>query len=207
MLSCETYSLEKLLAWGSAIVRILEGSSDVDLFIELATIGGHAKLHGIVLGLTRHQTFPSPSAMTSTTQHDKIQRLRRASIFAATPDTVLAVVADAVKEVQLAPNEQLFARGDRGTSMYVIVTGLVRVHIGDQTIVELSDGEIVGELAAVDPEPRSASVSAIDPSTLYQIEQSTLQGLMADHPEIVQGIIKELAHRLRVTTAPYGFSL
>jgi hypothetical protein len=54
---CHTYSLEKLLAWGSAIVRILEGSSDVDLFIELATIGGHAKLHGIVLGLNRHQTF------------------------------------------------------------------------------------------------------------------------------------------------------
>jgi hypothetical protein len=54
---CHAYSLEKLLAWCSAIVRILEGSSDVDLFIELATIGGHAKLHGIVLGLTRHQTF------------------------------------------------------------------------------------------------------------------------------------------------------
>ena len=54
---CHTYSLEKLLAWGSAIVRILEWSSDVDLFIELATIGGHAKLHGIVLGLNRHQTF------------------------------------------------------------------------------------------------------------------------------------------------------
>ncbi len=145
--------------------------------------------------------------MTSTAQHDKIQRLRRASIFAATPDNVLAAVADAVEEVQLAPNQQLFAKGDRGTSMYVIVTGLVRVHIGDQTIVELSDGEIVGELAALDPQPRSASVSAIDPTTLYQIEQSTLHSLMADHPEFVQGIIKALAHRLRVTTAPYGFSL
>ncbi|WP_353617950.1 cyclic nucleotide-binding domain-containing protein [Synechococcus sp. CCY 0621] len=73
-------------------------------------------------------------------------------------------------------------------------------------MVELTDGEIVGELAALDPEPRSASVSTIDPSTLYKIEQSTLQILMAEHPEIVQGIIKELAHRLRVTTAPYGFS-
>jgi CRP-like cAMP-binding protein len=144
--------------------------------------------------------------MTSTAPNDKIQRLRRASIFASTPDNVLAVVADAVEEVQLSPNQQLFVKGDIGTSMYVIVSGLVRVHIGDQTIVELSEGEIVGELAAVDPEPRSASVSAIEPSTLYQIEQSTLQNLMANHPEIVQGIIKELAHRLRVTTAPYGIS-
>lgn len=145
--------------------------------------------------------------MTSTAPHDKILRLRRASIFASTPDDVLAAVADAVEEVQLAPNQQLFAKGDHGTSMYLIATGLVRVHIGGQTIVELSAGEMVGELAALDPEPRSASVSAIDPSTLYQIEQSTLHSLMAEHPEIVQGIVKELARRLRVTTAPYGFSI
>ena len=144
--------------------------------------------------------------MTSTAPQDKIELLRRSSIFASTLDNVLAAVADAVEEVQLAPHQQLFAKGDLGTSMYVIVAGLVRVHIGDQTIVELSEGEIVGELAALDQEPRSASVSAIDPSTLYRIEQSTLQSLMADHPGIVQGITKQLAHRLRETTAPYGLN-
>jgi CRP-like cAMP-binding protein len=144
--------------------------------------------------------------MTSTLPHDKIQRLKRASIFASTPDDVLSVVADAVEEVQLAPNQQLFAKGDLGTSMYVLVAGLVRVHIGDQTVVELSEGEIVGELSALDPEPRSATVTAIDPSTLYRIEQPTLQRLMAHHPEIVQGIIKELSHRLRATTSQYGIN-
>jgi CRP-like cAMP-binding protein len=143
--------------------------------------------------------------MTSEATHDKMQRLRGARIFASTPDNVLAALADAVEEVHLASNEPLFTKGDLGTSMYVIVAGLVRVHIGDQTVVELSDGEIVGELAALDPEPRSASVSAIDPTTLYRIEQTTLQCLMANHPEIVQGIIKQLAQRLRETTAPYGF--
>jgi CRP-like cAMP-binding protein len=35
--------------------------------------------------------------------------------------------------------------------MYVIVEGLVRVHMGDHTIVELTEGELVGELAALDP--------------------------------------------------------
>jgi CRP-like cAMP-binding protein len=142
--------------------------------------------------------------MTSAATYDKMQRLRAVSIFAATPAEVLLALADAVEEVRLEPDEQLFAKGDLGTSMYVIVAGRVRVHIGDQTVVELSDGEIVGELAALDPEPRSASVSAIDPTTLYRIEQSTLQDLMEHHPEIVQGVIKELAQRLRDTTAPYG---
>ena len=75
-----------------------------------------------------------------------------------------------------------------------------------RTVLEFSDGEIVGEPAALDPEPRSASVSAIDPSKLYRIDRSTSKSPMVDHPEIVQRIIKELAHRLPVTTAPYGFS-
>ncbi len=144
--------------------------------------------------------------MTSEAKHDKMRRLRGSSIFATTPDNVLAALADVVEDVQLAPNQPLFAKGDPGTSMYVIVAGLVRVHIGDQTVVELTDGDIVGELAALDPEPRSASVSAIESTTLYRIEQSVLQSLMAEHPEIMQGIIKELAHRLRLTNAPYGTS-
>lgn len=144
--------------------------------------------------------------MTSETKHDKMRRLRESSIFATTPDNVLAALADVVEDVQLAPNQQLFAKGDPGTSMYVIVAGLVRVHIGDQTVVELTDGDIVGELAALAPEPRSASVSAIDTTTLYRIEQSILQSLMAEHPEIMHGIIKELAHRLRITNDSYGIS-
>ena len=75
-----------------------------------------------------------------------------------------------------------------------------------RTVLELSDGEIVGKLAALDPELRSASVSAIDLSKLYRIDRSTLKSTIVAHPEIVQRIIKELAHRLPVTTAPYGFS-
>ena len=144
--------------------------------------------------------------MTSETKHDKMRRLRESSIFATTPDNVLAALADVVEDVQLAPNQKLFAKGDPGTSIYVIVAGLVRVNIGDQTVVELTDGDIIGELAALDPEPRSASVSAIDTTTLYRIEQSILQSLMAEHPEIMHGIIKELAHRLRITNDSYGIS-
>lgn len=144
--------------------------------------------------------------MTSAATHTKMQRLRSVGIFEATPSEVLLQLAEAVEEVHLTAGEQLFAKGDLGTSMYVIVTGKVRIHIGDQTVVELGEGEIVGELAALDPEPRSASVSAIDPTTLYRIEQAMLQALMADHPEIVQAVIKELAQRLRDTTAPYGFA-
>ena len=93
--------------------------------------------------------------MTSAATHDKLQRLQTVGIFAATPVEVLLQLAEAVEEVHLAAGEQLFAKGDLGTSMYVIVSGQVRIHIGDQTVVELADGEIVGELDVARAEERS----------------------------------------------------
>ena len=141
--------------------------------------------------------------MTDAATMEKILALKGVDIFSGTPSDVLLQLALAVEDVHLSAGEELFREGDLGTSMFVIAAGLVRVHKGDQTIVELGRREIVGELAALDPEPRSASVSAIDPSLLYRIDQETLAELMVDHPEIVQGVIRELAKRLRNTTAVY----
>ncbi|WP_259701519.1 MULTISPECIES: cyclic nucleotide-binding domain-containing protein [Synechococcales] len=142
-------------------------------------------------------------AMTNSALMDKVLVLSGVDIFSDAPDPVLVQLANGVEEVHLQPGDVLFRQGDLGTSMYVIVSGLVRVHIGDQTVVELGEREIVGELAALDPEPRSASVSALEPTLLYRIDQEMLAALMVDHPEIVRGVIRELAKRLRSTTAVY----
>ncbi|MCT0230041.1 cyclic nucleotide-binding domain-containing protein [Synechococcus sp. CS-1324] len=141
--------------------------------------------------------------MTNSALMDKVLVLSGVDIFSDAPDPVLVQLANGVEEVHLQPGDVLFRQGDLGTSMYVIVSGLVRVHIGDQTVVELGEREIVGELAALDPEPRSASVSALEPTLLYRIDQEMLAALMVDHPEIVRGVIRELAKRLRSTTAVY----
>lgn len=126
---------------------------------------------------------------TSIVTMEKVLLLKSVGIFSTTPADVLRQLTDAHEEETLSTGEQLFAKGDLGTSMYVIVDGLVRVHIGDHTIVELGPREIVGELAALDPEPRSASVSALEPTRLFRIEQ---------------GVIRELAQRIRDTTARDG---
>ena len=118
------------------MIDALETQNDADLLGEFAPIGGHAEIRPFFRS-EAPSDHPSPRAMINTAPHNKIQRLKRASIFASTPDNVLAAVADALQEVQLAPNQQLFAKGDFGTSMYVLVAGLVWVHIGDQTVVEL----------------------------------------------------------------------
>jgi CRP-like cAMP-binding protein len=132
---------------------------------------------------------------------EKVILLKGVGIFSSTPSDVLLQLANTMVEVQLQAGEPLFEKGELGSSMYVIIEGAVRVHIGDHTIVELGDHEIVGELAALDPEPRSASVTAVRDTRLYRIEQETLLDLMVDQPEIIHGVIRELAKRIRLTTA------
>ncbi len=146
--------------------------------------------------------------MTSTTPHtpttlgsalavDKINVLRAVSIFANTPQPILAQVADMLEEVEAKAGDLIFAKGDLGTSMYIVVTGSVRVHDGDMTIATLHARDVFGEMAALDPEPRSASVTSMEHTRLYQLRQADLHQIMMQSPAITEGIIQILCERVR----------
>ena len=56
-----------------------------------------------------------------------------------------------------------------------------------------------GELAALDTQPRNASVTALDETLLFSVNQEALYEIMAEHPVMLRGIIKVLCQRLRDT--------
>ena len=78
-----------------------------------------------------------------------------------------------------------------------MVEGRVRVHKNDQTIIVLEPGDTVGELAVLDPEPRSASVTAEDKVLLFNLGKEAFDEVMADRPEIALGVIRALTRRVR----------
>jgi CRP-like cAMP-binding protein len=125
--------------------------------------------------------------------------LRSVSIFAETPDDILAEVASLLEEIEVEAGDPVFRKGDLGSAMYVVVEGRVRIHDGDKTLRELEARDIFGEMAALDPEPRSASVTALDSTLLFRLEQEALYELMADRIEVVRGVIRVLCRRLRET--------
>ena len=55
----------------------------------------------------------------------------------------------------------------------------------------------MGELAALAPEPRSASVTALEPTLLLRIDKAVLDELFADHPELASGVITSLVRMIR----------
>ena len=111
---------------------------------------------------------------------EKVAVLKTIDIFADTPDYVLASVARITEELNLLPGERFINEGDLGDSMYLVVEGNVRVHRDDRTIITLGPGKAVGELAVLDPEPRSASGTAIDDAFVFRIAKDAFDEAMAD---------------------------
>ncbi len=131
---------------------------------------------------------------------EKVIILKSVSIFSRTPEEVLVEVASVLREVDVKRGETIFEKGDIGTSMYFIVGGRLRIHDGDVTVAELGEREIVGELAVLDPQPRNASVTALEDTILLQLDQEALYELMTDRVEVARGIIRVLCHKLRMAS-------
>lgn len=131
---------------------------------------------------------------------EKIIILKTVTIFAQTPDDVLAEVASILEEVEVHAGDTIIEKDDLGKCMYIIIDGQVRVHDGDHTIAHLGARDIFGELAVLDPEPRSASVTAVTDTRLFRLDQEDFYELMSDRIEVVRGIIRVLCQRLRLST-------
>jgi CRP-like cAMP-binding protein len=128
---------------------------------------------------------------------EKVAILKGVDIFGDTPDAVLASVAQITEEVELAPGATFIREGTVEDCMYIVVDGEVRVHSQDKTIITLGPGASVGELAVLDPEPRSASVTSTADTHLFRIAKEPFDEVMADRPEIAQGVIRALCGRIR----------
>ena len=96
----------------------------------------------------------------------------------------------------------LFRQDDAGDSLYLVVSGRLRVSVGltgeDARVVsELGCGETAGEMALIDGQPRSATVVATRDSHLAKLSKDAFERLSSRHPELLAVIARELVTRLR----------
>ncbi len=132
---------------------------------------------------------------------ERIILLKTVQMFAASREDLIAEIASILEEVECKKDAVVLTKGDAGDSMYIVVSGGVRVFDGDRTLSRLGPKEIFGELALLDPEPRSASVAATEDTLLFRLDSDTFSQLMAGNLEIVRGVLHVLCERLRRTSA------
>jgi CRP-like cAMP-binding protein len=128
---------------------------------------------------------------------EKVLFLKGIDLFSAIPGEDLAQIALITEELQKDIGEEIIKEGEVGDSLFLVVDGRVKVHKGDKEVAELGEREVFGEMALLDPAPRSASVHAVSDVTLLRIDREDFAEIMAEKHEIAQGVIKVLVRRLR----------
>ena len=124
--------------------------------------------------------------------------LKSVDLFKSIPAENLSRVAQITEEVIYDANALIFAEGDYGDSLFIVVDGNVKIHKGEQELAMLGKGTCLGEMALLDDEPRSADATVTEDSTLFKIEQEGFYEVMGSQSDIMEGIIKLLTGRLRV---------
>jgi CRP-like cAMP-binding protein len=130
---------------------------------------------------------------------ERVTVLRSLDIFRTLPDADLTKVASLVKGKELQAGEDIIREGELGTSMFIIVEGRVRVHSQGTQIAILGSGSVVGELAALDPEVRMASVTALNQMFLLELDGDALSELLAERIDVARGLLQALCRRVRST--------
>jgi CRP/FNR family cyclic AMP-dependent transcriptional regulator len=128
---------------------------------------------------------------------EKVLILKSLSIFSDTPEHILADLAPLMEEEEYEKDTLIFGEGEMGDCMYIIHQGEVKIHKENVTLAVLKEKEVFGELALLDPEPRSASATTISDCTLFRIDQEPLYEVIDIRPEVARGFIKILCKRLR----------
>jgi CRP/FNR family transcriptional regulator, cyclic AMP receptor protein len=73
----------------------------------------------------------------------------------------------------------------------------VRIHSGEKTIAELGASDFFGELAVLDPEPRSASATATSAAHLFRVDHATFYEVVYEHADVAAAVIRVLCRRVR----------
>ncbi|MFN8401369.1 MAG: Npt1/Npt2 family nucleotide transporter [Anaerolineales bacterium] len=131
---------------------------------------------------------------------ERVIVLKSLSMFEKTPDEALAELADLVHEMIVQPGDEIIREGETGDSLYIIVDGKVEVVDDNRVLNQLGARAVFGELSMLDSSPRTATIRAIEETSLLRLDQTSFYEIMSDYVEVAMGTIQLLTRNLRART-------
>ena len=130
--------------------------------------------------------------------------LRAAPLFSGLDDDAWNALAARLSTRELGRGEDLFREGDPGDALHVLVDGKVKIcrAAGDgreNVIAILGPGDLIGELAIFDAQPRGATASAVVDCVLATLAERDFRDWLAEFPAVSADLLRALAVRLRQT--------
>ena len=129
---------------------------------------------------------------------DRLETLRKVSLFEGLTDRELEAVAHAAKERRFDTGDTVVVEGEGGVGFFVVAEGTARVEARGERLGAISRGGSFGEVALLDETGRrTASVIAESPIRVFGITAWQFTPLLEQHPAISLKLAKILARRLR----------
>jgi CRP-like cAMP-binding protein len=128
---------------------------------------------------------------------EKVIFLQDIDIFEHTSTEDLSQIALITEELDLGPEEVIFQEGDVSDAMYFVVDGSVKLMRNKGDVAVAGRGEVLGNWALFDDQPRVVSAITQESSHLLIIHKDMFIDLLADNVRISQSIMKTLVKRLR----------
>ncbi|MGF1567814.1 MAG: Crp/Fnr family transcriptional regulator [Nodosilinea sp.] len=133
----------------------------------------------------------------SLTSVERLLFVRNVPIFRELRDDFLVRLASVMDEVGFDANYTIITEGQEGRAMYIMVSGQVNVHFRGRTVAQLKQEDCFGEMSVFDAEPRSASVTTLEPCECLVLTQQQLYDAIDETPGIAVNIIRLLSRRIR----------
>ncbi len=118
--------------------------------------------------------------------------LRKVPLFQQVPAEAFAALAKRMRERTFATHESIIVQGESSDSLFLIARGVVRVMVGEgQTQRELATlmaGDFFGEMALLSRAPRTATVRAVTPCTVYELRRGEYEKTAAANPGLAQTV-------------------
>ena len=146
--------------------------------------------------------------MKTVPQDDKLAQdiafLRTMPLFARLSDAELRLLVADFSPFECSKDDALFWQGDSSKELYLLRRGKVRIYKtspgGRETSINIfSTGDIIGEFAAIDQQPRSATAQAITPCLLWRMEGDVFVQRLRSLPDLALALNRLLVGKLRWT--------
>jgi CRP/FNR family cyclic AMP-dependent transcriptional regulator len=128
--------------------------------------------------------------------------LRDTPLFESLSEEDAKALRSGIIDVHLDRGERLFAEGDTGDKLYIILTGKIKLTKaapdGRENLLSVhGPGEMFGELSLFDPIPRTSSATAVTSARLAGLAHIDLRSWLSARPEVAMHLLQALAQRLR----------
>ena len=135
--------------------------------------------------------------------------LRNVPLLSLLSDNELALLARVVTRKSFPRNSQILGAGDPTDSLYILISGRIKVFMGDldgkEVILSiLGPNEFFGEMGLIDNSPRSANVVTLEPCELICISKPDFKRCLAENLEMAMTVMRGLVKRLREADKQIG---